>query len=205
MKSPVVRAPTPQGVLYDTMSIFQLQLCSHYSAFCPILATLFCLDCIYLSSYLSLFLVSMLYKCGKLQLFTSLLQHHGGSWALIRPTLDGNRTSRPRRKENPHASLSEPMSLLPQRLPQELRLLEGLSGAPAPPAPGKKEVSEVLRRAVRPIPPPAHCRTVPPSGSGDCMPALSCHGGGKGPSQPDDGEGPSLPCFTCGACRCRCT
>ena len=71
----------------------------------------------------------MLYKCGKLQLFTSLLQHHGGSWALIRPTLDGNRTSRPRRKENPHASLSEPMSLLPQRLPQELRLLEGLSGA----------------------------------------------------------------------------
>lgn len=84
-------------------------------------------------------LVSMLYKCGKLQLFTSLLQHHGGSWALIRPTLDGNRTSRPRRKENPHASLSEPMSLLPQRLPQELRLLEGLSGAPAPPAPGKKK------------------------------------------------------------------
>ena len=57
----------------------------------------------------------MLYKCGKLQLFTSLLQHHGGSWALIRPTLDGNRTSRPRRKENPHASLSEPMSLLPQQ------------------------------------------------------------------------------------------
>ena len=41
--------------------------------------------------------------------------------------------------------------------------------------------------------------------AGDCMPALSCHGGGKGPSQPDDGEGPSLPCFTCGACRCRCT
>ena len=40
---------------------------------------------------------------------------------------------------------------------------------------------------------------------GDCMPARSCHGGGKGPSPPDGGEGPSLPCFTCGACRCRCT
>ena len=40
---------------------------------------------------------------------------------------------------------------------------------------------------------------------GDCMPALSCPGGGKGPSPPDGGEGPSLPCFTCGACRCRCT
>ena len=38
-----------------------------------------------------------------------------------------------------------------------------------------------------------------------CMPARSCHGGGKGPSPPDGGEGPSLPCFTCGACRCRCT
>ena len=40
---------------------------------------------------------------------------------------------------------------------------------------------------------------------GDCMPALSCHGGGKGPSPPDGGEGPSLPCFTCGACQCKCT
>ena len=40
----------------------------------------------------------MLYKCGKLQLFTSLLQHHGGSWALIRPTLDGNRTFQERQR-----------------------------------------------------------------------------------------------------------
>lgn len=189
MKSPVVRAPTPQGVLHDTMSIFQLQPCSHYSAFCPILATLFCLDCIYLSSYLSLFLVSMLYKCGKLQLFTSLLQHHGGSWALIRPTLDGNRTSRPRRKENPHASLSEPMSLLPQRLPQELRLLEGLSGAPAPPAPGKKEVSQVLRRAVRPIPPPPHCRTVPPSGVVTACPRAPVTAAAKAPLRRTAGRG----------------
>ena len=30
-------------------------------------------------------------------------------------------------------------------------------------------------------------------------------GQSRRPSQPDDGEGPSLPCFTCGACRCRCT
>ena len=101
MKSPVVRAPTPQGVLHDTMSIFQLQPCSHYSAFCPISATPFCLDCIYLFPYLSLFLVSMLYKCGKLQLFTSLLQRHGGSWALIRPTLDRTRTSRPAERRTP--------------------------------------------------------------------------------------------------------
>ena len=57
----------------------------------------------------------MLYKCGKLQLFTSLLQRHGGSWALIRPTLDRNRTSAPQKGEPPCFPV-EPMSLLPQRL-----------------------------------------------------------------------------------------
>ena len=189
MKSPVVRAPTPQGVLYDTMSIFQLQLCSHYSAFCPILATLFCLDCIYLSSYLSLFLVSMLYKCGKLQLFTSLLQHHGGSWALIRPTLDGNRTSRPRRKENPHASLSEPnvppTTAAATRAAPAGRPFRSASASSA----RQKEVSEVLRRAVRPIPPPAHCRTVPPSGVVTACPRSPVTAAAKAPLSRTTGRG----------------
>ena len=61
------------------------------------------------------------------------------------------------------------------------------------------------RQRLQPNPSASSLPDSPAVRRGDCMPALSCHGGGKGPSQPDDGEGPSLPCFTCGACRCRCT